>query len=130
MATLLNELRDLFRDGATFVADKADEMAKIGKLRFDILAAQRNIDKLFGELGSRTYELVATQAKPNILKDEEVQKTIDELKKLEKSLESKREEIENVKQEKAKAPKEGEKSKEDKESDDDIEEVDVEEVKK
>ncbi len=100
MASLFDEIRDGFREGIALVADKADEYTKIGKLQVEILGVQRNIDKLFSELGGRTYELLTEDANKLLSEDEEVRRLMSELKTLEGQLNAKKREIESVKAEK------------------------------
>ena len=100
MASLFDEIRDGFREGIALVADKADEYTKIGKLQVEILGVQRNIDKLFSELGGRTYEILKEGDDRPVAEDEEIKRLISELRALEDQLNSKKREIESVKAEK------------------------------
>jgi len=97
MGSLFEDIRDGIKEGIALVADKADEYTKIGKLQVEILGVQRNIDKLFSELGGRTYELLNEDATKPVSDDDEIKRLISELKTLEGQLNAKKEEIASVK---------------------------------
>ncbi len=106
MGSLFDDIRDGIKEGIALVADKADEYTKIGKLQVEILGVQRNIDKLFSELGGRTYEILKEDDNKPVADDDEVKRLISELKVLEGQLNAKKEEIASVKAEKENLRKE------------------------
>ena len=102
MASLFEDIRDGIRDGIELVVDKTEEYSKIGKLKVEMLAVKRNIEKTFAELGGRTYELLSGEKKKTVASDAEVKRLIEELKDLEESLDAKKNEIVVIKEEKEK----------------------------
>jgi hypothetical protein len=102
MGTLFEDIRDGIRDGIELVVDKTEEYTKIGKIQIDILGTKRKIEKLFSELGGRTYELLTGSTKKSVNSDAEVKKLVEELKTLEAELDAKKDEIKVVKDEKSK----------------------------
>lgn len=111
MGTLFEDIRDGIRDGIALVADKTDEYTKIGKLKVEILSIKRNIEKLFTELGGRTYEIMKEASPKDVRKDEEIKHLVEELKELEEKLDAKKDEIKAVKEQKEAQRKEREETK-------------------
>ncbi len=128
MGTLFEDLRDGFRDGIAFVADKTDEYTKISKLKIDMLSLKRNIEKLFTELGGRAYELLHGEAQESVAEDEEVKKLVQQISELENELDSKKEEIKTIKAEKEEQRKAREEAKSQPESTDEDEATIIEET--
>jgi hypothetical protein len=100
MGSLFEDIRDGIRDGIAMVADKTDEYAKIGKLKVDILGIERNIDRLFSELGGRVYEMLTDNPDCDTSGDQEVKRLVSEIKDQEAKLKLKKQEIETIKAEK------------------------------
>ncbi len=128
MGTLFEDLRDGFRDGIAFVADKTDEYTKISKLKIDMLSLKRNIEKLFAELGGRTYELLHGETTESVPEDEEVKKLVEQISELEEELDSKKEEIKSIKAEKKEHRKARDEAKSQPESKDEEEATIIEET--
>ena len=110
MGTLFEDIRDGIRDGIELFVDKTEEYTKIGKLKVDILGIKRNIEKLFSELGGRTYELLSNDEKSDVAADSEVERLVQNLKEQEEKLDAKKNEIKIVKEEKEKERKERDES--------------------
>ena len=106
----------MFKKGVSVVAKKTDEYTKIGKIKVDIIAVKREIDKNYTQLGSKVYELLVQENNTKVASNEEVKETTDAIKALNEKLDQKKEELETVRQEYAE--KTGQP----------IEDVDVEEV--
>ncbi len=110
MSTLFEDIKNGIRDGIELVVDKTEEYSKIGKLKVDILGIKRNIEKAFSELGGQTFELLSKDDKADVSADPEVKKMIAELHDLEESLDSKKNEIIQVKEQKETERREREQS--------------------
>ena len=123
MGSLWEDLRDGIRDGIALVADKTDEYTKIGKFKIDMLGIKRNIEKLFSELGGRSYEILQA-GETKVEKDEQVVKLVQDIKELEDQLDAKKNQIKDVKDEKEQHRKDREESKDD-DSDSDVEDATV-----
>ncbi|MBD3290842.1 hypothetical protein GF337_18690 [candidate division KSB1 bacterium] len=106
----------MFKKGVSVVAKKTDEYTKIGKIKVDIIAIKREIDKNFTQLGSKVYQLVVEENTTKIASDDEVKVISNSIKELNEKLDAKKQELEAVRQEYAE--KTGQP----------IEDVDVEEV--
>lgn len=97
MSSLFDDITKGIKEGITVVADRTDELTKIGRLKVEILGVKRNIEKKFTELGGRVYHAMMVYKVSNIGDDEEVKRLVAELVELEKKLNDKNAEIEKVK---------------------------------
>lgn len=79
-------------------ARETEKAARIGKLKLDKLALERERDRLFTKLGKKAYRLLE-EGKEVSPEAPDVEKFREEIKKIEKSIESKLIEIEGVKKE-------------------------------
>jgi GTPase involved in cell partitioning and DNA repair len=111
MSSLFDDITKGIKEGITVVADKTDELTKIGRLKVEILSVKRNIEKKFTELGGRVYHVITVDKVADIDKDEEVKRMVAELGDLEQKLNEKNAEIENVKETKEAERKEREEAK-------------------
>ncbi|HPG40714.1 MAG TPA: hypothetical protein PLP19_16910 [bacterium] len=100
MSTLFEDIKNGIRDGIELVVDKTEEYGKIGKLKVDIMGIQRNIEKLFAELGGQTFELLSKDDKADVGNDAQVKKMIADLQAQEVKLDSKKNEIIQVREQK------------------------------
>jgi len=100
MSTLFEDIKNGIRDGIELVVDKTEEYGKIGKLKVDIMGIQRNIEKLFAELGGQTFELLSKDDKADVGNDAQVKKLIADLQAQEEKLDSKKNEIIQVREQK------------------------------
>src|SRR5919109_4876041 len=67
--------------------EKAEDTAEVIKFRLEKTRLEREISKKFAELGSKLYEKAVREGKEEaILRDGEVQKLIDELKRMDQEL--------------------------------------------
>jgi hypothetical protein len=66
---------------------KAEDTAEVIKFRLEKTRLEREISKKFAELGSKLYEKAVREGKEEgILRDSEVQKLIDDLKRMDQEL--------------------------------------------
>ncbi len=85
------------KEGAKIAAEKGEEMAKVGKLRYQEYQLHRKAERRFADLGGMVYEL----AKPpyeNPLSNPEVMKIVEEIKAVEDEIASLEEERKKIKQ--------------------------------
>ncbi len=99
----IDDFSNVLKRGISTIARKTDEYTKIGKIKVDIIAIKRDIDKKFNELGAKTYQLIVEQNNTKVAANEEVQKLIEDVKALNKQLQDKKDELERVREEYAKA---------------------------
>ena len=111
----LDDLAKFFKKGITVVARKTDEYTKIGKIKVEIIGIKRDIEKRFGELGGRTFQLIAEESNTKIATNDEVKSIIEAIKQLNEKLGLKKEELDRVRAEYGQQPE-------------DIEDITAEEV--
>ena len=112
-----DDLSKVFKRGVSVVAKKTDEYTKIGKIKVDIIGIKRDIEKQFNVLGAAVYRLIAEENNTRVASNEEVKEILDKVKELNKKLNEKKEELDKVRQEYAQ------------ETGQEIEDIDVEEIK-
>ena len=92
----MSTLWDKLRAGLQTVSDKTEEMTQIGRLKIEIIAVKRDIEKSFVELGGRVYHLLEEDKAKNIERDEEIRNLADRIKDHEQKLKRLQEKIENI----------------------------------
>ncbi|MBN2011174.1 hypothetical protein JW960_17645 [candidate division KSB1 bacterium] len=118
-----DDFQRVFKKGVTVVAQKTDEYTKIGKIKVDIIAIKRDIDKRKTELGNQVYQMLAVEKNTKVSTDETVKNIIQTVSDLNAKLEQKKVELEAVRKEYGVSQDEAAKQ------DSDIEDAVVEEVK-
>lgn len=76
----------VLKEGSNFAAEKAGQMAEMGKVRYQIFLLEQKIEKNFSEMGARIYELIQVNRSRTSLSDGIVKKKLAEAKKLEKKI--------------------------------------------
>ncbi len=89
----------MFKKGVSVVAKKTDEYTKIGKIKVDIIAIKREIDKNHTQLGSKVYQLLVQENNTKIASNEEIKEVTDAIKALNEKLDQKKIELDTVRQE-------------------------------
>ncbi len=98
MNKFLNSLSKIIVDGYNNISEKAEEVTKIGRIKIEIIASKRDIEKLFVELGGRFYSNFNSK-EIDLLKDNDITDLISKVKEKEKELESLKKRIEKIKKE-------------------------------
>lgn len=98
MSKFFNSLSKIVVEGYNNISDKAEEVTKIGRIKIEIIAAKRDIEKLFVELGGRFYNNFDSK-KNELFKDKEIIKLIKKVKEKESELDLLKKKIEKVKKE-------------------------------
>jgi hypothetical protein len=98
MSKFLDSLSKLVVDGYNNISEKAEEVTKIGRIKIEIIAAKRDVEKLFVELGGRFYNSFDSK-KIDFRKDKEIVNLIKSIKEKEKELEDLKMKIEKIKKE-------------------------------
>ncbi len=83
------------KDGAKIAAEKGEEVAKIGRIRYQQFLLHKKAERRFADLGGMVYDM----AKPpyeNPLSNPEVMKVIEEIKKIEEESQQLEEEKERI----------------------------------
>jgi hypothetical protein len=92
-----------FQEGVQTVSEKTEELTRIGRLKLQIIAVKRDIEKSFTELGGRTYEILISANKKEIEKNPDIGSIVDEIREQEmklQQLETDVKEIQNLRREK------------------------------
>ncbi len=103
MADLWEDIQKTIREGMTTIAEKTEELTKIGRAKVEILNIKRQIERRFTELGGKVYHLIAEEGSARVASNSEVKDLIAAIKQLEKQLEDKRKEIEDLSRRKTEA---------------------------
>jgi prefoldin subunit 5 len=96
MSTFWESLIKNLQQGIQTVSEKTDELTKIGRLKIEVIAVKRDIEKLFVELGGRVYDILQNQKKVTISKDDEIKKLVGRVEKSEQRLHELEERIQNI----------------------------------
>jgi len=98
MSKFIDSLSKMVAEGYNNISDKAEEVTKIGRIKIEIIATKRDIEKLFVELGGRFYNNYADK-KIDFRKNEEILKLIEQVKEKENQLEILKSKIDKIKKE-------------------------------
>ena len=98
MSKFFNSLSKLVVEGYNNISDKAEEVTKIGRIKIEIIATKRDIEKLLVELGGRFYNTFEDK-KTDLRKDEDILKLIDQVKEKEEQLDVLKKKIDKIKKE-------------------------------
>ena len=106
MEKLWEKIKKSVVEGVTAAAEKTEEFTKLGKAKLDILGIKRKISKNFAELGGLMYDAIKDGKTEDALKSQEVDALVNSVKDLDKVLNEKEEEFENLKKKKESEEKE------------------------
>lgn len=97
-STFWNDLKRALNNGAAIVAEKSEEYIKIGKLKTEILRLERKLQKLYSELGKKTYTLLSQKKSGNdISADKKINSSLKDIKDTQSQIKSKKKEVEEIK---------------------------------
>ena len=97
MENLWKRVKKSIKEGATYAAEKTEELTKLGKAKVEILTVKHNISKSFTELGGLCYDFLKEDKAGDIAKSKEVKALVVSIKKLEKELDVKEKAYEEMK---------------------------------
>ncbi|MBN1351967.1 hypothetical protein JXJ21_21375 [candidate division KSB1 bacterium] len=100
MSKFWEDLKGFVKQGATVVAEKTEELSKVGKIKIEIMGIERNLQKTLSALGGQVYHLVSDNENANVAGDAKVKELIDKVREYEKQLEAKKQELDEVGKEK------------------------------
>ena len=98
METTRYKIKKGVSTGFKNLSDKTGEMTQIGRLKIEIIAVKRDIEKAFIELGGRVYEKVEDKKDHDILPDQRISDLIKNIKSLESRLDKLEEKILRVRE--------------------------------
>ena len=96
MSDYWQNVKKNLQDGIRTVSEKTEELSKIGRLKIQIIAVKRDIEKNFTDLGGRVYEILNSKSKTDIEKDAEIVGIVVATKDLEKKLKQLEENVELI----------------------------------
>jgi hypothetical protein len=82
------------KDGVTYAAARAEDLSFAAALRLRIFSHRRHIERLFAELGERTYQL--SRAKADVGADAAVKRHVKKIASLEREVEKLFKELEKL----------------------------------
>ena len=92
METTWNKIKKSVSEGFQNLSEKTNEMTQIGRLKIEIIAVKRDIERAFIELGGQVYHNLKSKHKDDLLSDQRIIKLVKDIKSLElklKTLENK-----------------------------------------
>ena len=98
METTWNKIKKLMSDGYLNLSEKTGEMTQIGRLKIEMIALKRDIEKAFIELGGRVYHGLEEKHEDDILADLRIKKLVKGIKSLELKLKSLEKKVEQVRE--------------------------------
>ena len=107
MSTFWETVRKNISAGIHTVSEKTDELTKIGRLKIEIVAVKRDIEKSFMELGGRVYDLLKSDKKISMAKDSEIQNLTKKISGFEDRLDQLESEVVQIQEMKSKKPEDG-----------------------
>lgn len=91
------------KDGAKVAAEKSEEVAKTGKLKYKAHILQKDAEKLFADLGGIIYDLANGRSEKNPFSNPEVKRLVKEIAQLEDSAGNLEDDITKIKKHMAKS---------------------------
>jgi dynactin complex subunit len=98
MGTTWKKIKNGMSEGFQNLSEKTGEMTQIGRLKIEIIAVKRDIEKAFIELGGRVYHNLEEKHEDDILSDQRIKKLVKDIKALELKLKTLEEKIEQVRE--------------------------------
>ena len=96
MEDLWKKIKKSVIEGATYAAEKTEELTKLGKAKIEILNIKRKISSKFTELGGITYGAIKEKNVDKEIKSDSVKSLVEAVEKLEKELEAKEKQYEEL----------------------------------
>jgi uncharacterized protein (UPF0335 family) len=93
----MEEGLEVVKEGATVVAEKTGELAKVGKIKMEIMNLNKKINNCFNEIGGKVYHLKLEGKQDEINSDSRINELIEEIKRLEQEVKDKEEKMKEVK---------------------------------
>lgn len=99
MSKFVEDLKKTFQKGYSSAKVKADEYAKIGKAKGEIVILKQKLTKAFGELGEAVRPLIEKDKKSGLAANESVKAVLKKIADFEKDIKTKEKEIDAAKKE-------------------------------
>lgn len=89
MAGLWDDVRSWLSDATRSAVKEAEDLTRRGRLKFEMMNLNRQLERAFADLGGRAYELLAKRRVADLGSDEEVVRHLERIKGLEQELKRK-----------------------------------------
>jgi hypothetical protein len=86
METTWNKIKKSMSEGYQNLTKKTNEMTQIGRLKIEMIAVKRDIEKAFIELGGQVYHNLKSKRKDDLLSDQRITHLVKDIKSLELKL--------------------------------------------
>lgn len=96
MEKVLNDIIRSVRDGFVAMTLKANDLAKVGRLKIDVATIKHSISKLFEELGERVYQLSTVDQQSPMAADPTAQSLVNRIRELQTLLQEKRQQADDI----------------------------------
>jgi len=100
MDTFWQKLKLGISEGYQTLSDKTEELTRIGRLKLEIIAVKRDIEKGFIELGGRVYQSFQEKNKDHILTDQTILNLINDIERKESALTDLEEKVDMIRNQK------------------------------
>lgn len=95
MSSLWEKVKNWLEDTTKQVLKETEDLSRKGRLKMQISALNREIDKKFSYLGGLVYQLI-NEGKKDIAEEEKVKEAVRKIKELEEELKLKEEEYKKI----------------------------------
>ena len=99
MNNFFDSLTKVIKEGYNNISEKAEEVTKIGRIKLEMVAIKRDIEKIFVELGGRFYQNYNSSSKSKMFKDADVKELVEKVKSKEEKLTNLKERLEILRKE-------------------------------
>jgi len=96
METTWEKIRQNIVNSYQSLSEKAGEMTRIGRLKLEIVAVKRDIEKAFIEVGGRIFQAFEKKQTEKILSEKEILDLIERIRKKNSKLQNLEKEIEHI----------------------------------
>ncbi|HID39500.1 MAG TPA: hypothetical protein EYP36_08300 [Calditrichaeota bacterium] len=96
--SLWEKLKKGLSEGLQAATDKTSEYTRIGRIKIDVLALEKEIEEKLIELGGRVYHIAVEKNIFTIESDKEIRQLLADVKKLEEELKTYEEELKRIRE--------------------------------
>ena len=96
MTEFWDNLKKGLSDGIKTVSAKTEELTKIGRLKIEVIAVKRDIEKSLIEFGGKIYHQLNKKTSVDISDDEDLNNLVNQIKAFEKKLKKLEKDIEEI----------------------------------
>jgi hypothetical protein len=96
MTDFWDSLKKGLSEGIKTVSAKTEEYTKIGRLKIEVIAVKRDIEKNLIEFGGKIYHQLNKNTSVDISKDDDLNDLVNQIKSFEKKLKKLEKDIQNI----------------------------------